>query len=124
MKPDSKDCSERLLRATKKFFATGYWPVVEKSACAYAKGDYKECSNLLHTLPSDISLLEGLLEKVKGKPVYSTLKKVLRNESVSKEDAEIAVSSLITRTLIESKDNKEYRALLPDLLIKLQELIK
>ena len=118
------NCSKRIFEATRKFYTTKYWPVVEQATKEYVKGDYQHCLNLLNTLPQDISLLESLLEKVKGKPVYSTLKKVLRNESVSKEDAEIAVSSLITRTLIESKDNREYRALLPDLIKKLQELTK
>ena len=120
----SSECSKKIFEATRKFYTTKYWAVVEQATKEYVKGDYQHCMNLLNTLPKDISLLETLLEKNKNKPVYSTLKKVLRNESVSKEDAEIAVSSLITRTLIESKDNKEYRALLPDLIKKLQELTK
>lgn len=121
---NSTECSKKIFEATRKFHTTRCWPVVEQASRAYVEGDYKMCVNLLNSLPSDYKLLESLLEKVKGKPAYATLKKVLGNESVSKEDAEIAVSSLITRCLIEAKDNKEYRALLPDLFKKLQELTK
>lgn len=120
----SSECSKKIFEATRKFHTTRYWPVVEQASRAYVEGDYQTCVNLLNSLPSDYKLLESLLEKVKGKPAYATLKKVLGNESVLKEDAEIAISSLITRTLIESKDNKEYRALLPDLIKKLQEILK
>lgn len=117
-------CSKRIFEAVRKFSNTSHWQTVEQATASYVKGDYTTCEQYLDSLPTDFKLLESLLEKVKGKPAYSTLKKVLRNESVSKEDAEIAVSSLYTRTLIEAKDNKEYRALLPDLLNKLQELMR
>jgi hypothetical protein len=118
------NCNKRILECTRKFFNTPHWAIVEHATQSYVKGDTTTCERLLDTLPSDKVLLERLLEKTKNKPAFSTLKKVLRNESVSKEDSEIAISSLITRCLIEAKDNKEYRALLPDLIKKLQELTK
>ena len=120
----SKDCSKEIFSAAKKFYNTQHWPIVESASAKYLKGQYPEAIEELKKLPDEKTLLSGLIEKCKGKPVYSNLRKILKNESILKADAEIAISSLVTRCLIEAKDNREYRSLLPDLIKKLQELTK
>ena len=120
----SQDCSKQIMLASRRFFNTKHFPLVEAATQSYIKGNYSEALTHLKSLPTDKDLLASLVEKCRNKPVYSNLRKVFNNESVSKVDTEIAISSLITRALIEGKDNSEYRALLPDLHAKLGELIR
>ena len=117
------NCSNKILVASRKYFNTKHFPLVEAATRSYVSGNYSESLAYLSQLPDDKDLLASLVEKCRTKPVYSNLKKIFNNESVSKIDTEIAMSSLITRCLIEARDNSEYRALLPDLHKKLGDLI-
>jgi hypothetical protein len=118
----SKEYSKKILEATRRFHGTQYQPVLELASTAYIKHELSTIDGILSALPTDYQLLESLIEKIKGKPAYSTLRKWLLKEEVVREDVEIALSSLYTRILIESKDNPEFRLLKKDILRKITEL--
>ena len=120
----NQSCSHQIMQASRKFFNTQYWPIVEAATALYVKGDFNKVLTELQTLPSDKDLLAGLIEKVKGKPVYSNLKKIFKGESVDRLDMKIALSSLYTRCCIEQKDFPEFRCIESELLNKLKELSK
>ena len=119
-----KNYSKILFEITKKFSGTSYDSLVNEARKAYLANDYKLIDEIYLKLPDNKALLAKLIEKNKDKPVYSNLKKIFKGESVLKEDKIIAISSLITRTSIEAKESKEFNLLIPDLLLKLNEIVK
>jgi len=120
---DRKYYSNKLLEIVHYFKDTRYSPLVEEASNAYLKEDWKKLKELFERLPNDYVLLETLVEKLKGKSVYTNLKKILTGEKMVEEDRAIAVSSLLTHTLIEARTNPEYKMLLSNLYDKLGVLI-
>jgi len=117
-------CSQQIMIASRKFFNTQFFPVVEAATKSYIKGDYSEVITELQKLPSDKEMLASLIEKIKGKPAYSNLRKIFKGESVDVLDMKIALSSLYTRCCIEQRDYPEFRCLESEILNKLKELTK
>ena len=95
-------------------------PAVE--ACVDA-GQYVEAEKLLNRFPTKKELLDTLTEKLKGKSVYRTLKRISEN----KEDSSVMLKGLFslgTHISIEvEKGNKEYRALYPLIYEKIGKLL-
>ena len=79
---------------------------------------------MLEKLPNTEKLLAELVEKLKGKSVYSTIKKISANEGLDDFTTLKGLSSLFTHCVIEcQKDNKEFRCLFPIILEKINELV-
>lgn len=117
--------SQKILELQRQFENTQYQPLLKEYYKAYSKYDIKEMDGILARFPAEIQLLETLVEKLKGKSVYSNLKKIVRGESISVVNNAIGTSSLITHVLIEVKQgNTEYKLLLNDLNNKLNKLVK
>jgi len=66
--------------------------------------------------------LVALVEKLKGKSVYSNLKKISEGKCEDKLQEIIGVSSLLTHSLIEMKTHKKYKILSSNLVEKIAEL--
>lgn len=90
----------------------------------------KEKNQALRLLAQDAEIwqmLQSLVEKLKGKPVYKTLKKISAGKCKSKVEEAVGIASLTVHCLIEmkgkSKQAKEYRKLVANLYEKLGVLI-
>lgn len=119
-----KNYSNMILRITREYIGTKYEPLVDEATAAYVSGDYQKIDEVAKKLPDDIYLLETLVEKLKGKSVYTNLQLLLEGKETSTEQAVISTASLITHVAIDLKEgNKEYRRLLPSLYAKLGVLI-
>jgi len=111
--------ANRILYASRDFANTQYAPILECVFDAYRKQDLNVVEKELSQLPTEYELLEALINRIKDKPVYANLKKILNSENVALEDQKIALSSLFTRCIIESKDNPEFRLIERVILEKL-----
>jgi hypothetical protein len=115
--------AQKLFTACRIFEGSKYEPVVKELTEAYSTDKKAEFDKLFEKLPTNVQLLDTILEKVKGKKVFSTLKKTVTETVEDNVETLIGLSSLTTHVAIECKTNKEYRALLPDLHAKLGVLI-
>jgi hypothetical protein len=116
--------AQKLYKARMVFEGSKYEPVVEELTYAYSTNDSIAFDELLEKLPTNIQMLDSILEKVKHKSVFTTLKKTVAESVDDNAEKLIGVSSLMTRVAIECKENKEFRALLPDLYNKMGDLIR
>ena len=78
----------------------------------------------LDKLPSTGVLLERLVEKLKGKSVSKTLRKIQEGKTEDNLITAKGLSSLLTHIFIEcEKGNTEYRILVPSIIEKLNEVV-
>ena len=119
----SKNYNKIILELSRKYAGTKYVELVEKAAAAYIVDDYKRLDEIIAGFPNDLDLLEKLVSKLKGKSVYTNLKKLLERKETSVEQELISTASLIVHVGIEIKENTEYKFLLPDLHKKLGIII-
>ena len=116
--------SQKLVELRRQFDGTKYNSLLVEYCDAYISNNAKKMDIVLKKFPTEIQLLESLVEKLRGKSVFSNLKKIIRGESIDNVNHAVGISSLMTHVLIEIKQgNKEYKILLPDLYSKLGKLI-
>ena len=83
---------------------------------AFGDGDLETAKKLIESLRDKNQLLTDLSEKLKGKPVYTTLKRILEGKVDNKYIALKGLSSLMTHIAIEAeKGNMEYVPLLREI---------
>ena len=109
----------------KYFDNSSYSAAVEELKAAYEKEDLSKCTVLLHSFPTRQMLLLELLEKLKGKPIYDTLKEI---DSGKIPDGSISqlkgLFSLGTHISIEiEQGQRHYAILLPKLMESINHLI-
>ena len=119
----TKNYSKIVLDLNRRYAGTSHMKVVENAMAAYVADDYKKLDEIIAGLPNDLVLLEKLVNKLKGKSVYTNLKKLLERKETSVEQELISTASLIVHAGIEMKENKEYKCLMPDLYKKLGVII-
>ena len=112
-----------LYEADKYFSNSVYREIVQKAWELYEQNAPTiSIQETLKKLPSDKQLLFKLMEKLKGKSVYNTLKHVKANENKIKEAK--ALSSLLTHALISIEQGEvEFKKLLPVLLSKINDKV-
>jgi len=104
---------QRVCEAEGRFNNTSYESTVRQASECLNKKQYGRCVELLSTLPTNKELLQQLIENLKGKSVYSTLKKLEKGRIDNKYQKLKALSSLLTHTIIEcEKGNFHYRPLI------------
>lgn len=120
-----KGYSQRLEYVVRNFSGTSnYGNLVDSAVHCYLQDDTKGLEEALSKFPTEYTLLESLVSKLKGKSVYSNLCKFMKEEgSIVKEDAAMCISSLITHTLLEMRRDSSYKVLIPNLYKKLGELL-
>ncbi len=102
----------RLLEAEKNFKHTRFERVVAEAMRAF-EADEPVCRHL-DKLPTKAELLRELIESLKGKSVYKTLRLINEGQVVEKELELKGMFSLGTHIVIEcQKGKKEFRQLLP-----------
>lgn len=112
-----------LQKAQENFKGTSFASLVEKAFKLFEGNDLQEAQETLRRLPTPEELLKKLIEKLKGKSVYKTLKRI--NEGTVSDTTEYlkGLYSLSTHVLIECQQHPEYKILLPILYKKIGEMI-
>lgn len=114
---------DRIRRAEKYFTKKKYIAIVERAVYLFQTHRNELCEEELNKLPSDVKLLENLIEKLKGKSVAKTLKLIQEGET---KDGLLTLKGLLslgTHIVIECEHgNAEYGILLPKLLEKISEI--
>jgi len=118
-----KELLQILLLAERNFRGSEYEPIVNLSLELFNRGCYDLCERELSKLPTADKLLDDLVEKLKGKSVYKTLRKIQNGCSDDSIITAKGLSSLLTHVLIECERSPEYRILVPSILDKLNEVI-
>jgi hypothetical protein len=115
---------ERIAQIEKNFRGTKFDALVDQLLEFYQKNSYKAMEETIKQFPTEEKMLAQLVEKLKNKSVYVTLKKIIENKEMTDEQRLKGVSSLITHVAIEiEQGNKEYKMLLPMLYEKVGTLV-
>jgi len=104
---------------------TQYKSVMEMAHTLFTSGQYSLCEKSLKGLPTRADLLASLMEKLKGKSAYKTLRKIQegKTQEVSYETLK-GLSSLMTHAVISCEQGEmRYKRLLPYIAEKIDELI-
>ena len=108
-----KESIDILQRAERYFNTPKYQSALILLRNSLGESRLKDFEHAIRYIPSDDELFTSLVEKLKGKSVYKTLKKVLEGKIDNNYDGLKCLFSLGTHVAIECKQNPEYRALLP-----------
>jgi len=113
----------RLNEASKYFTKKEYIEIVDTARSLFERGQFDLCEKMLEKLPNNVQLLENLVNKLKGKSVHKTLKKIQEGKNENDLLTAKGLSSLLTHVIIEvEKGNNEYKVLVPNILEKLSEI--
>ena len=114
----------RLLAAENNFKDTLYQPIVDEAMECFNQDKTDEAVKVLCKLPTEEELLRSLIEKLKGKSVYKTLKRMDEGKIRCNAEALKGLFSLGTHIVIEcEKGRGEYRTLLSVIYDKIGELV-
>lgn len=108
---------KKLIQATDIFEHTKYGPIV-KSAQSYERaGNWAALEEALGRLPSVDDMLAALMEKLQGKSVYTTIKRIREHKEEHGWTVLKGLTSLLTHVIIECEQGRtEYKLLIPTLL--------
>ena len=119
---DTSYYSKQILDLVRRDKGTVDQKLVDEATLSYVKGDFNRIDEILVQVNPDYQLLEQLISKLRGKSVYAGLKKLTEGKDMTVEQAIISTSSLLTHVVLELKENRDYRRLVPNLIRKLQLL--
>jgi hypothetical protein len=112
----------KIVEADRYFRDTKYQSLLPKIRSSWNNGNLELTEELLSQLPDEHELLSQLMERLKGKSVVKTFKKIGKGD-VSEVQQLKALSSLLTHVAIECEQGrKEYRKLIPHLIEKISSL--
>ena len=95
------------LSNAKKYFAnTQYQHLVERAEKFYEQANFDLSGEVLDTLPTVERLLDELVERLKDKPVYKTLKRIANNECKDTSTLLKGLLSLSTHCVIECEKGR------------------
>lgn len=115
---------DRIRKAEKYFTKKEYAVIVERAVYLFQTHQDKLCEEELNKLPSSAQLLQQLVEKLKGKSVAKTLRKIQEGKLENDLLTAKGLSSLLTHVVIECEHgNNEYKVLIPNIIEKLNEVI-
>lgn len=114
----------RLSQAERYFSKSKYKSVVERASKFYCEGEYAKASSTLTTLPTSEKLLNDLIPILKGKSVFTTLKKTMEGRGNSDWTSMKGLTSLCTHCIIEcERGNTEYLMLVDMLYEKIGKML-
>jgi len=115
---------KKLAQAERYFMKSRFKTIVERASKLYIEGEYDKADRTLDTLPTSESLLDTLLPVLTGKPVFTTLKKVMSGKMDSDWTSMKGLSSLCTHCLIEcERGNTEYLMLVDTIHEKIGKML-
>jgi hypothetical protein len=118
----SQEVLNRLLIAEKYFLNTKYDHIVLEASRLYNINSIRTCDEVLNKLPTEKDLLKALLEKLKGKSVFKTLKKIQESKQLTSFTELKGLTSLLTHILIECEKKSEYKLLVPSILQEINKV--
>jgi len=99
-------------------------PILEKAMGEYNSERYDECMEILRSAPSSESVFSNLIERLKGKSVHTTLKRMAAKKDTSSLTEMKALFSLGTHVIIDCEQGiTESAILLPDIYERIGKLI-
>jgi len=114
----------RILEAEKYYTKKEYVIIVGLARELFERGIFDLCERELDKLPSSAQLLDSLVEKLKGKSVYKTLRRIQEGTAEDILVTAKGLSSLLTHTIIECEQgNFEYKVLMMNIIEKLNEIV-
>lgn len=114
----------KIQEAEKNFSGTSFEKIVKEAWSQFSTDKTKGAKKLLNQLPTPQTLLKKLIEKLQGKSVYKTLRKINEGTATSNNEMLKGLFSLSTHVVIECQHgHPEYKMLLPILHKKIGELI-
>jgi len=112
----------KLLEAEKYFTKSEYKAITGLSRELFERGQFDLCEIELGKLPTKEQLLRSLVEKLKEKSVYKTLRKIQEGQVDNDLVTAKGLSSLLTHAIIEvEQGNTENKMLIPSILEKLND---
>jgi hypothetical protein len=123
---ESEKVFSQIVKAERDFLNTKYKKTVVEAYREFDAGDHQIAKQLLDKLPTEQEMLSELIEKLKGKSVYRTLKKIDEGKETDENAILKGLFSLGTHVLIECQQGKEeFRMLLPFIYKRIgEELFK
>jgi hypothetical protein len=113
---DKKALVSKYLELHQLYENTEHVDTIHKIEDAFSDDDLETAKILIESLRDKNQLLTDLSEKLKGKPVYTTLRRLLEGKIDNKYVALKGLSSLMTHIAIEAeKGNMEYVPLLREI---------
>lgn len=114
--PSAVEITNKLSEIERHFKNTRYGTLVKDAVALYYQGRYADLDEMLKKFPTKDEMLEELIEKLKGKSIYTTLKKIGKGTATSDWTKFKGLSSLLTHVAIEAeRGNTEYKYLLVDI---------
>ena len=115
---------ERLAQVERDFKNTRYEEKVKEALHCYLVQDFKKLEEILNEFPDKETMLKDLLEKLKDKPVFKTLRKISNGKLRNHWEGLKGLFSLGTHVCIElEKGNSEYHVLLRDVYEKIGSML-
>lgn len=113
------------IETAQRFFSdTKYAQIVENAVVLFNSGKEVTAGLELGKLPTEEQLLNQLIEKLKGKSVYKTLKRVARGGFENSDRFLKGLFSLGTHIVVEVEQGRsEYRMLLPVIYGKIGKIL-
>jgi len=115
---------DRLEYAERYFsYSPDYSKSVKEARRLFDDCAFSTCSKKLKKIPTVDQLMEQLVERLKGKSVYKTINRIIKEGKVDPIDRIKGLSSLLTHAMIEMHDNPEYAAVAKVVLERLNSLV-
>jgi hypothetical protein len=114
----------KLLEAEKYFTRKEYINIVRLAKELFERDQFDLCERELEKLPTREQLLKNLVQKLEGKSVYKTIRKIQEGQVDNDLVTAKGLSSLLTHAIIEvEQGNVEHGILIPSILEKLNDII-
>jgi 2-polyprenyl-3-methyl-5-hydroxy-6-metoxy-1,4-benzoquinol methylase len=124
MKTNQKEALSKIKEMYSTLQHPNFRHVLTESLDKYNKGDYTSCLEILSKVPNKEVIFENLVNRLKGKSVHSTLKKLASDKGVPVLTELKACLSLGTHIIIDCEQGKtESSVLLPELYERIGKLI-
>ena len=118
------ETGNRLAAAEKYLGNTKYWQRVKEASGLWKDGYWEKAKKVLDSLPDEDQLLKSLVEKLRNKSVYKTLKLIEGGKLKEGPRFLKGLFSLGTHVAIEvEKGHLEYKMLYPVIYEKLGEMM-
>lgn len=110
--------AENYFSASKEFRG-----IVHEARRLYDLHRYDQCSKELSKLPDENALIGQLIERLRGKSVYKTLKRMIEDKDVDPMIRAKGLSSLLTHVIIEMDKRPEYSLVARAVIERLNSVI-
>lgn len=100
-----------------------YKKSINEAASLIDRGLFDSAFDVLCKLPTIESLTDDLVNKLKGKSVYKTIKMIMCENKVDDITMAKGISSLITHAIIEMNNSPEYLAVIKVLIERLNSIV-